>query len=548
MEQLPEAVFLESLNGDILDVNKEACEFLGYSKEELLEMGVEDLVPEDAPAFLPDEIDSATISGEPLETVNLRKDGTRIPVELRMKIVELNGNKRILTTVKDIGDRKEKEKRVKSLAMGWQETFNAMEDLLFLVEEDHTITRVNQAFLDLLDISEDEVVGKKCFDIIHQLDKPIDICPLEKSLETKKSHSVEKYDTVLDKYVMAKTQPIKTADESKVRFVHQIQDITQRVTTQQALELERERLKKLHSAVDLFQSCKTEEELYETTLEVTKNVLGFDVSLIFVARDDRLVPVASNRLDISSLPTYETDEALAGRAYTKGKTVWGQDMRKMAEVKPEDPQLKSFMSVPLGDLGVFQAASKEKGSFCKSDVELAEILAGHLNEEIKRIRLENELKEQAIRDPLTELYNRRYFNESLSKEVGRSERYGHSIAFIMVDINRFKKINDTYSHQKGDEVLKEIASLLRENIREADTVVRYGGDEFLIMMPETNGSSKYILNRLGKNLSEWNEQSDLLDCPLTMAMGISHWNPDQCRSVEDALKEVDRNMYSSKER
>ena len=181
-------------------------------------------------------------------------------------------------------------------------------------------------------------------------------------------------------------------------------------------------------------------------------------------------------------------------------------------------------------------------------MELAEILAGHLNEEIKRIRLENELKEQAIRDPLTELYNRRYFNESLSKEVGRSERYGHSIAFIMVDINRFKKINDTYSHQKGDEVLKEIASLLRENIREADTVVRYGGDEFLIMMPETNGSSKYILNRLGKNLSEWNEQSDLLDCPLTLAMGISHWNPDQCRSVEDALKEVDRNMYSSKER
>lgn len=305
-------------------------------------------------------------------------------------------------------------------------------------------------------------------------------------------------------------------------------------------------MKKLHHAVDRFQSCQTEEELYETTLEVTRDALGFDISLIYVTREERLVPVASNELETSELPSYEKDAALAGATYTNGKTIWGDDVREVEEAEPEDPQLRGYMSVPIGDLGVFQASSKTKGAFTKVDIELAEILAGHLNEEIKRIRLEEKLKEQAIRDPLTGLYNRRYFNVTLTKEVERSQRYGHNIAFIMIDVNRFKEINDTYSHQTGDKVLKEVANLLRANVREADTVVRYGGDEFLVMLPETDGDSRYTGDRIRSKLAVWNDESNLLDFPLTMAMGISHWNPDQDRDVEEALKEADKKMYEQK--
>ncbi|MBS3792802.1 sensor domain-containing diguanylate cyclase, partial [Candidatus Bipolaricaulota bacterium] len=211
-----------------------------------------------------------------------------------------------------------------------------------------------------------------------------------------------------------------------------------------------------------------------------------------------------------------------------------------------ETELRSYISVPIGEVGVFQAASKRKGAFNKTDIELAEILAGHLSEEVKRIRLEEELKEQAVRDPLTELYNRRYFNETLSKEVERSERYSRPIAFLMIDVNRFKEINDRYSHQTGDEVLKEVAKLLKDNIREVDTVVRYGGDEFLIMLPETDGESSYTVTRLREKLEEWNRNSDLLDFPLTLAIGSTHWSPEQDREVEKALKEVDEKMYEDK--
>ncbi len=118
----------------------------------------------------------------------------------------------------------------------------------------------------------------------------------------------------------------------------------------------------------------------------------------------------------------------------------------------------------------------------------------------------------------------------------------------MTDINRFKEINDRYSHQRGDQVLIEVANLLKENVRSADTVIRYGGDEFLVMMPETDGGVEATVNRLKDELASWNEQTDLLDFPLTLAMGIAHWAPEQDRDVESALKEADTRMYEDKGR
>ncbi|MEF8917307.1 MAG: sensor domain-containing diguanylate cyclase [Candidatus Bipolaricaulota bacterium] len=223
-------------------------------------------------------------------------------------------------------------------------------------------------------------------------------------------------------------------------------------------------------------------------------------------------------------------------------------MRKIDKANPEDPELRAYMSVPIGDLGVFQAASRTRGTFTEGDVELAEILAGHLDEEIKRIKLEEKLKEQSVRDPLTGLYNRRYLNETITKEIERSERYGHNIAFLMIDVNSFKEVNDTYSHQTGDAVLKEIANPLTENVREADTVVRYGGDEFTVMMPETNGEANTTVDRLRKEVNNWNEETDIIDFQLTLAIGLSHWGPEQGRGIDESLKEADRKMYEEKGR
>ena len=94
------------------------------------------------------------------------------------------------------------------------------------------------------------------------------------------------------------------------------------------------------------------------------------------------------------------------------------------------------------------------------------------------------LKAQAFRDPLTDVYNRRYLEETLPRELSRSQRNGHPLALIMVDLDHFKRVNDTYGHPAGDAVLKALASILTQGAREGDIICRSGGEEFLLALPD----------------------------------------------------------------
>lgn len=98
------------------------------------------------------------------------------------------------------------------------------------------------------------------------------------------------------------------------------------------------------------------------------------------------------------------------------------------------------------------------------------------------------LAEQAVRDPLTGLYNRRFFDEALVQNVAAARRYGRKLSLVLYDLDGFKAVNDTLGHEAGDGVLKTVAQLLSETARKADIVCRIGGDEFAVILPETDGS------------------------------------------------------------
>jgi diguanylate cyclase (GGDEF)-like protein/PAS domain S-box-containing protein len=551
----------EGMPGRFLKVNKVATEMLGYSKEEFLSMSPKEIDAGKEAEEVPEIMKELTSENQiTFEMTHQAKDGTEVPVEISSRIIELRGEKLVLSVARDISERKETEKelqevneRLERSKERYRKYFEESGDAIFILkmggEEHGEILEANSTATEQTGYSINELVGMNLLDELtcgetretnlQTVNEKLDRGETAHFTDRKVRKDGTKY------WTEVVVTPIE--HEGKQANLSINRDITERIRAQKALKEERERLKELHDAVDRFQACLTEEELFGTTLEVASKILGFEVAIIYAARDEKLVPVAANGIEVSRLPTYEKDEALAGKAYTKNETIRGDDVREMEEAKPENPELRAFMSVPIGDLAVLQAASKEVGAFTEVDVGLANIMAGHLNEEISRIRLEEELKHQAIRDPLTELYNRRYFNETLQKEIDQAERYDKPLAFLMMDVNRFKEINDRYSHQIGDQVLIEVAALLQENVRDADTVVRYGGDEFLVMLPETNGGASNTVNRLKDELNRWNEESDLLDFPLTLAMGASHWSPDQDRGVEQALKEADRKMYEEKE-
>jgi len=164
----------------------------------------------------------------------------------------------------------------------------------------------------------------------------------------------------------------------------------------------------------------------------------------------------------------------------------------------------------------------------------------------ERREYETKLAFMASHDPLTGLYNRHSLEQILEREAGRSKRYNHSMEFLMMDINRFKEINDKFGHQTGDKVLVAVASILENEVRECDLVLRYGGDEFLVILPETSGQTAVLKERILGSLQRWNESNNILTFPLRLSIGCAHWEPGSPNSIEDTLAEADRLMYVEK--
>jgi len=307
------------------------------------------------------------------------------------------------------------------------------------------------------------------------------------------------------------------------------------------------KLERLHQVVDELQRCSTEEQLCQIVVRTAHEVLGMSECNVGLVRGEFLVPVANSAGRAQLGYPRRRGEGVAGTTWETGRTLWGPTSN-LPFAAPTVPELKAVISVPVGEEGVFQAVAGREDAFTADDVALAEILAGHLREELRRVRLEEELREQATRDALTGLHNRRFMSEVLEREVARAKRYGHPISVIMADIDEFKEINDQVGHLKGDEVLREVARILQEGVRESDYVFRYGGEEFVILMPETADRAGEVIERLDRDIASWAESADLGDVGFGLTMGSAIWDPrcEQEATPESILHRADQVLYGFK--
>ncbi len=155
----------------------------------------------------------------------------------------------------------------------------------------------------------------------------------------------------------------------------------------------------------------------------------------------------------------------------------------------------------------------------------------------------------ATTDPLTGLYNRRHYFDLAEQEVARSRRYGHPLACIMFDIDYFKRINDSYGHLFGDRVLKGMVWRCRENIRQVDIFARYGGDEFVILLPETGlQRSKQLTERLCHGFQNQPLKIDEREIPITLSMGVASMPGDHDLALDILLNRADEALYDAKEK
>ena len=176
-------------------------------------------------------------------------------------------------------------------------------------------------------------------------------------------------------------------------------------------------------------------------------------------------------------------------------------------------------------------------------------LQDELDQKNRELELANKrLRKLSITDGLTELFNHRHVHELLHEEWERSRRTGDAMAVAMLDLDRFKQINDTYGHPTGDVVLYETAQILRETAREIDMVGRYGGEEFIAILPDTDEEeAARFAERVRQQVAEHLYRDEANEIHMTLSSGVASFPMAQVESPEDLLKRADEALYRAKE-
>ncbi|MCI0481554.1 MAG: GGDEF domain-containing protein, partial [Candidatus Dadabacteria bacterium] len=180
-------------------------------------------------------------------------------------------------------------------------------------------------------------------------------------------------------------------------------------------------------------------------------------------------------------------------------------------------------------------------------VRLVEFILNMAVVSYRGIRSTMQLKRQAVTDPLTGLYNRRSFTKALGRLVEHADRYDEPISLLMVDIDRFKAINDTYGHAAGDDVIRAVADIIRSSIRKVDAAARIGGEEFAVILPVSDRKSSFdTAERIRKAIRKRAVRHGRTDIAVTVSIGVATRTGGL--SVPEALvREADRCLYAAKE-
>jgi diguanylate cyclase (GGDEF)-like protein len=181
------------------------------------------------------------------------------------------------------------------------------------------------------------------------------------------------------------------------------------------------------------------------------------------------------------------------------------------------------------------------------DIKMARTLAEQMSITLASLQFRENLRQQAIRDPLTGLFNRRYLVESLFQSIGRAERQQTPLSALMIDIDDFKRFNDTHGHDTGDLVLQRVAGAMQQCTRKEDTLSRYGGEEFCLVCPDLSDKDVEVLaERLCEQVRRLTLEIDGANInTITISVGIAIY-PDHGRNGEDLLREADEALYRAK--
>ena len=218
-----------------------------------------------------------------------------------------------------------------------------------------------------------------------------------------------------------------------------------------------------------------------------------------------------------------------------------------------DPKaaLKSYLTLPLvveGEiLGCISLNSDQPNAFDAQDLQFFSVIGYQMAATLKHFQRFSSVKNMAIYDTLTGLHNRRYFEERLEVEAQKCFCSSTPLSLVMVDIDFFKKVNDTFGHTEGDQVLCKVSSLLKTSVRKKDIVARYGGEEFILILPEARLEESFVIaERIRRLVENTLFEVGKAQVNLTLSMGISNFPSHRVKSKEELMEMADQALYDAK--
>lgn len=243
--------------------------------------------------------------------------------------------------------------------------------------------------------------------------------------------------------------------------------------------------------------------------------------------------------------TFKGGEGIAGEVLKKGKAVYvGDTLRERQFAAKGIAMHGSLLSLPLNckgaTLGVVNFGRKDAFAFSNHDIKMLTLVANQVALAMANAELYTQTRELSVKDELTAVYNRRHFAQVLQLEWKRAVRFKRELSLLMIDVDYFKRYNDTYGHLEGDKVLKQLGELLGKNLREVDTVARFGGEEFVALLPDTDKRGALAVAEKLRYLV----QESL--AVITVSIGVANF-PDDVSEMDDLIDHADIALYDAKD-